>query len=64
MIGLILGLALIGLILWLIETQIPMDNTIKIVIRIVIVICVILYLVQLFGIADLPLPRAGSLRGK
>lgn len=58
MIALILGLALIGLVLWLIETYIPMDPAIKMVIRVVIVICVILYLVRLFGIADLPLPRA------
>lgn len=58
MIGLVLGLALVGLVLYLIETYIPMDPAIKTVIRIVIVVCVILYLVRLFGIADLPLPRA------
>ncbi len=57
MIGLILGLAVVGLILWLIETQIPMDATIKTVIRIVVVVCVIYYLIGLFGIVDLPLPR-------
>ena len=58
MIALILMLALVGLVLYLIETYIPMDPVIKTVIRIVIVVCVILYLVQVFGIADLPLPRA------
>ena len=58
MIALVIGLALVGLVLYLIETYIPMDPAIKLVIRIVIVICVILYLVRLFGIADLPLPRA------
>lgn len=58
MIGLVLGLALVGLVLYLIETYIPMDPAIKTVIRIVIVVCVILYLVRLFGVADLPLPRA------
>lgn len=57
MITLILGLALVGLVLYLIETYIPMDPAIKTVIRIVIVVCVIYYLVGLFGIADLPLPR-------
>lgn len=57
MIGLVLMLALVGLILYLIETYIPMDGAIKTVIRIVIVVCVIVYLIQLFGIADLPLPR-------
>jgi len=57
MIALVLGLALIGLLLYLIEKFIPMDPTIVIVIRVVIVICVIVYLAQVFGIADLPLPR-------
>jgi hypothetical protein len=57
MIGLIIALALVGLVLYLIETYIPMDPVIKTVIRIVIVVCVILYLIQVFGIADLPLPR-------
>lgn len=62
MIGLILTLALIGLILYLIETYIPMDQTIKLVIRIVIVVVVIYWLIGLFGIADLPLPRMGGPR--
>ena len=57
MIALILMLALVGLVLYLIETYIPMDPTVKVVIRVVIVICVIVYLAQLFGVADLPLPR-------
>ncbi len=57
MIGLILGLALIGLVLYLIETFVPMDAAIKTVIRIVVVVCVIFWLAQLFGFADLPLPR-------
>lgn len=56
MIGLILGLAILGLILYLIETYIPMDSAIKLVIRIVVVIAVILYLIRIFGVADLPLP--------
>ncbi len=58
MIALVLGLALVGLVLYLIERFIPMDPTIVIVIRVVVVICVIVYLAQLFGVADLPLPRA------
>ena len=58
MIALVLGLALVGLVLYLIERFIPMDPTIVIVIRVVVVICVIVYLAQLFGVADLPFPRA------
>lgn len=58
MIALVIGLALVGLVLYLIDTYVPMDPVIKTVIRIVVVVCVILYLVRLFGIADLPIPRA------
>lgn len=57
MIALVLGLALLGLVLYLIETYIPMDPAIKTIIRVVIVVCVIVYLASLFGVMDLPLPR-------
>lgn len=57
MIGLILGLAILGVILYLIETMIPMDATIKTLIRVVVVIAVIWYLLGLIGFVDLPLPR-------
>jgi len=57
MIALVIGLALVGLVLYLIETYVPMDPVIKTAIRIVVIICVIWYLVRLFGVADLPLPR-------
>lgn len=42
----ILGLAVVGVILYLIETYIPMSDPIKLVIRIVIVIAVVLWLIN------------------
>lgn len=57
MIGLILGLAVLGVILYLIETMVPMDATIKVVIRVLVLICVVWYLANLLGVVDLPLPR-------
>lgn len=60
MIGLILGLAVLGVVLYLIETLVPIDSTIKMVIRVVVIICVVYYLVGLFGIVDLPVPRVGG----
>ena len=57
MIGLILTLALIGLVLYLIETYIPMDPVFKTVIRVAVVVLVILWLIQAFGLADMPLPN-------
>lgn len=57
MIGLILTLALVGLIVYLITTYIPMPQPIKTAIIVIVVVCLILYLMGLFGIADIPLPR-------
>jgi hypothetical protein len=58
MIGLIIVLVIVGVCLYLIETYVPMDAAIKTVIRVVVVLCVVLYLLQAFGIVDVPLPRA------
>lgn len=57
MIGLILTLALTGLIVWAIVTYIPMPPVFKNAILIIAAICIILYLVSAFGIADIPVPR-------
>jgi len=57
MIGLLLVLVVIGVVLYLVETKIPMDDTIKVVIRVIVVICVCLYLLRMFGVAGVPLPQ-------
>lgn len=57
MISLILGLALIGFLLWLITTYIPMDVRIKQLIVVIVVVCIVLYLLSAFGFTDYPLPR-------
>jgi len=51
LIGVILVLAIIGVVLWLLETKIPMDSTIKLVIQVIVVIVVIIWLLGLIGIA-------------
>lgn len=43
-------LIVIGVLLWLINTYIPMDGKIKRILNAVIVIAVILWLLQIFGI--------------
>ncbi len=50
LIQLIVLLVVVGLVLWLVETQIPMDPTIKTIIRIVIVLAVIVWLLNLVGL--------------
>lgn len=57
MIALVLALALVGVVLYLIA-QIPMDPWILIAIRVVVIVCVIYFLMRVFGVADIPLPRA------
>ena len=57
MIGLLLMLVIVGVCLWLVETYVPLSPPIKTVIRIVVVICLVLYLLRIFGVADVPVPR-------
>jgi len=57
MIALIVLLVVVGLCLYLIETYIPLDPVIKTVIRVVVVLCVVIYLLSAFGVVDMPVPR-------
>ncbi len=57
MISLILTLALIGLIVYLIITYIPMPDLFKTIILVVVAIFAILWLMGVLGIADVPVPR-------
>lgn len=57
MIALIVTLILIGVGLYLVETYIPMAAPVKTVIRVVVVLVLVLYLLRVFGIADMPVPR-------
>lgn len=50
MLNLIITLVVIGVLLWLVNTYIPMDGKIKSILNVVIVIAVILWLLQSFGI--------------
>jgi len=50
LINLIITLVVIGVILWLINTYIPMDGKIKSILNVVVVICVVVWLLYAFGI--------------
>jgi hypothetical protein len=50
LINLIVILVVVGVILFLINNYIPMDRKIKSILNIVVVICVILWLLSVFGI--------------
>jgi hypothetical protein len=57
MIQLILLLALVGFIVFLLTTYIPMPPIFKTCIYVLVAVCLLLYLLQVFGVGDVPLPR-------
>jgi hypothetical protein len=50
LISIILTLIVVGVLLWLINSYIPMDGKIKNILNIVVVIAVVLWLLQAFGV--------------
>lgn len=57
---LVLVLIVIGVLLWVVNTYIPMDVKIKNIMNIVVVVAVVLWILQLFGLFQhLPDIRVG-----
>ncbi len=52
LITVLLVLVVVGVVLWLINTYIPMDRKIKSILNVVVVILVILWLLKAFGLLD------------
>jgi len=50
LIHLLIILIVVGVLLWLVNTYIPMDSKIKSILNVVVVIVVILWLLQAFGV--------------
>lgn len=50
LIQLVIILVVVGLILWVINSYIPMQSTIKKILNVVVVICVIVWLLSVFGL--------------
>ncbi len=61
LITVVLTLLVIGVLLWLFETYIPLDATVKRIIQIVIIIAIVLWLLQISGLfgglATVPFPH-------
>jgi hypothetical protein len=58
MISVLVTLIVVGVILYLVQTYIPMAPPIKTVITVVVVLFLCLWLLGVFGIMDVPVPRA------
>ena len=50
LISVVIVLIVVGVLLWLVNTYIPMDRKIKSIINVVVVIAVILWLLNVFGV--------------
>jgi len=61
LISVIVTLIVVGVLLWLVNTYIPMDGKIKRILNIVVLICVVIWLLYAFGIihhaGDIKVPR-------
>ncbi len=55
MITIIITLVILGVCLWLLEAYVPMDPAIKTIIRVVVVLFLIIFLLNAFGIVNIPL---------
>ena len=52
LISVVVTLVVVGVVLWLINTYIPMQSTIKSILNVVVVIVVILWLLYGFGVLN------------
>jgi hypothetical protein len=64
LISVVITLVVVGVLLWLVNSYIPMDGKIKQILNIVVVICVIVWLLYAFGIlgggsGDIQVPQVG-----
>ncbi len=50
LIQLVIALVVVGVLLWAVNTYIPMDSKIKNILNIVVVVVVVLWLLQVFGV--------------
>jgi hypothetical protein len=61
LINLVIVLIVVGVLLWLVNTYIPMDRKIKTILNVVVVIAVVIWLLQAFGVlGSLDSIRVGS----
>ena len=50
LIQLVIVLAIVGVILWVINSYIPMQSTIKKILNVVVVVAVVVWLLSVFGV--------------
>jgi hypothetical protein len=54
LISVIIAIIVVGVLLWLVNSYIPMDGKIKRILNIVVVVIVVLWLLNVFGVISYP----------
>lgn len=49
---LVITLVVVGVVLWLVNTYVPMEARIKKIVNIVVLVVVVLWLLRIFGVLD------------
>lgn len=52
LINIVITLVIVGVLLWLVNTYIPMDSKIKNILNIVVVVAVVIWLLRAIGVLD------------
>ncbi|SPE61587.1 conserved hypothetical protein [Verrucomicrobia bacterium] len=52
LVTIVISLIVVGVLLWLVNSYIPMDGKIKRILNIVVVVVVVLWLLNVFGVLD------------
>ncbi len=50
LINVVIVLIVVGVLMWLVNSKIPMDATIKQILNVVVIIAVVLWLLNIFGV--------------
>ena len=50
LVSIVITLMVVGILLWIINTYVPMDGKIKQILNIVVVVVVVIWLFQIFGV--------------
>lgn len=50
MIELLVTIVVVGLVLWLVETFIPLDPKVKLLLQVVVILILVLYVLNFFGV--------------
>ena len=50
MLGLVVTLIVVGILLYVVNTYVPMDANVKKILNVVVILCVVLWLLNVFGV--------------